>query len=105
MAALFGITAWAVFRGKAPKKPSGDPEWIPTELLRRGRNRVEASSDALAAIDLGIADADSGRTVPIEEVRKIIPEWMAKFESQRTGPIVGNGLGLRSAPLSRTLVI
>ncbi len=29
----------------------------------------------LAAIDEGIRDAKSGRTVPSEEVRKLLPKW------------------------------
>ena len=37
----------------------------------------------LAAIDRGIKDANEGRTVPLEEVRKMIPEWIAKFESRK----------------------
>jgi predicted transcriptional regulator len=37
----------------------------------------------LAAIDRGIEDADEGRTVPIDEVRKTIPKWISKFESQK----------------------
>jgi len=37
----------------------------------------------LAAIDRGIKDADEGRTVPLEEVRKMIPEWISKFESRK----------------------
>jgi predicted transcriptional regulator len=44
-------------------------------------DEVEVSPETLAAIDRGIADADEGRTVPIEEVRKLIPEWISKFES------------------------
>jgi predicted transcriptional regulator len=44
---------------------------------------VEVSAETLAAIDRGIADADNGRTVSIEEVRKLIPEWVSKFESQK----------------------
>jgi predicted transcriptional regulator len=35
---------------------------------------VEVGPETLAAIDRGVADADNGRTVPIEEVRKLIPE-------------------------------
>jgi len=31
-------------------------------------DEVEVSSETLAAIDHGIADADNGRTVPVEEV-------------------------------------
>lgn len=37
----------------------------------------------LAAIDRGIRDADEGRTVPVEEVRKMIPERISKFESRK----------------------
>jgi predicted transcriptional regulator len=39
-------------------------------------------AEALAAIDRGIKDADEGRTVSLEEVRKLIPQWIAKFDSQ-----------------------
>jgi predicted transcriptional regulator len=45
-------------------------------------DEVEVSPDTLAAIDRGVADAENGRTVPIEEARKLIPEWISKFESQ-----------------------
>ena len=37
----------------------------------------------MAAIDRGIKDADEGRTVSIDEVRKMIPQWISKFESQK----------------------
>jgi len=43
----------------------------------------EEDEATLAAIDRGIKDADEGRTVPLEEVRKMIPEWISKFESRR----------------------
>jgi len=46
-------------------------------------DEVEVGPETLAAIDRGISDADEGRTVPIEEVRKLIPEWISKFESQK----------------------
>jgi predicted transcriptional regulator len=42
---------------------------------------VEVDAKTLAAIDRGIADADAGRAVPLEEVRKLIP--FSKFESQK----------------------
>jgi predicted transcriptional regulator len=45
-------------------------------------DEVEVSPETLVAVDDGIADADNGRTVPIDEVRKLIPEWISKFESQ-----------------------
>jgi predicted transcriptional regulator len=42
----------------------------PTELV------VEAESpETLAAIDEGIRDADAGRTVTVDEVRKQMPKW------------------------------
>ncbi len=44
---------------------------------------VEVDEKTLAAIDRGIKDADRGRTVTIDEVRKMIPEWISKFESQK----------------------
>ena len=37
----------------------------------------------LAAIDRGIEDVNKGRTVPLDEVRKMIPQWISKFESQK----------------------
>jgi predicted transcriptional regulator len=44
---------------------------------------VEVDAKTLAAIDRGIADADAGRAVPLEEVRKLIPQWISKFESPK----------------------
>jgi predicted transcriptional regulator len=35
----------------------------------------EEDEETLAAIDEGIRDADAGRTVPIEEVRKRMHGW------------------------------
>ena len=44
---------------------------------------VEVDAKTLAAIDRGAADADAGRAVPLEEVRKRIPQWISKFESPK----------------------
>jgi predicted transcriptional regulator len=46
---------------------------------------VEAEEDqeTLAAIDEGIRDAEAGRTIPIEEVRKLLPEWITASSSHR----------------------
>jgi predicted transcriptional regulator len=44
---------------------------------------VEVDAETLAAIDRGIKDADEGRTISIDEVRKMIPQWISKFESQQ----------------------
>ncbi len=46
-------------------------------------DKVEVEAATLAAIDRGIEDADEGRAVPIDEVRKTIPKWISEFESQR----------------------
>lgn len=42
----------------------------------------EEDEETLAAIDRGIKDADEGRTVSSEEVRKMIPEWISKFDTR-----------------------
>ena len=43
-----------------------------------GSDRIldDEDPDTLAAIDEGIRDAEAGRTVPIEEVRKLLPQWI-----------------------------
>jgi predicted transcriptional regulator len=46
-------------------------------------DKVEVDAATLAAIDRGIKDADEGRTIPIDEVRMMIPQWISKFESQK----------------------
>jgi predicted transcriptional regulator len=44
--------------------------------------QVEVDAETLAGIDRGIQAADEGRTVPLEEVQKMIPGWISKFESR-----------------------
>jgi predicted transcriptional regulator len=46
-------------------------------------NKVQVDAETVAAIDRGIKDANEGRTVPIDEVYKMIPQWISKFESQK----------------------
>ena len=43
---------------------------------------VEVDEATSAAIEKGIQAADEGRTVPLDEVRKMIPKWISRFESQ-----------------------
>lgn len=47
--------------------------------------RVPDEEDAatLAAINEGIADATSGRIVPIEEVRELLPKWISASSSPK----------------------
>ena len=44
---------------------------------------VEVDAKTLAAIDRGTADADADRVVSLEEARKLVPQWISKFESQK----------------------
>jgi len=46
-------------------------------------DEVKVDADTLANIDHGIEDADRGRTIPLDEVRKMIPKWISKFKSQK----------------------
>jgi predicted transcriptional regulator len=46
-------------------------------------DKVEVDAETLAAIDRGIADANEGRTVSIDEVSEMIPKWISRFESQK----------------------
>ncbi|HEX5432744.1 MAG TPA: hypothetical protein VFY05_00785 [Candidatus Angelobacter sp.] len=36
-----------------------------------------------AAIDEGIRDAEAGRTVPLDEVRKRLPQWITDSSSRK----------------------
>ena len=36
----------------------------------------DEDEETLAAIDEGIRDAEAGRTVPAEEVRRRLPQWI-----------------------------
>jgi predicted transcriptional regulator len=47
------------------------------------RAEVEVDDKTSAAIDRGVADAREGRVVSLEEVRKLVPQWIPKFESQK----------------------
>jgi predicted transcriptional regulator len=43
----------------------------------------EEDEETLAAIDEGIRDAEAGRTTPIEEVRKLLPQWTTASSSRK----------------------
>ena len=42
---------------------------------------VEVDAETLAAIDRGLADAQAGRLVSAEEVRKRVAEWNIKYST------------------------
>jgi len=43
----------------------------------------EEDEETLAAIDEGIADAEAGRTVDAEEVRKLLPKWTTASSTRK----------------------
>jgi len=43
----------------------------------------EEDEETLTAIDRGIKAAGEGRVVSLDEVRKMMPEWIRKFESRK----------------------
>jgi predicted transcriptional regulator len=49
--------------------------------MTHDNEEVTLDAETLAAIDRGIKDADAGRTVSLDEVRKLIPQWISKFQS------------------------
>ncbi len=51
----------------------------------------EEDEEALAAIDEGIRDAKSSRTVPVEEVRKRLPRGISTLPLSRMGSIIRRG--------------
>lgn len=43
----------------------------------------DEDEETLAAIDEGIRDAEAGRTVPAEEVRKLLPNWISASTTRK----------------------
>ncbi len=43
----------------------------------------DEDDETLAAIDEGIRDADAGRTLPAEEVRKLLPQWITPTSTRK----------------------
>ena len=66
---------WSMLKTMAEAKPDF---FVSTE------EPVEVDAPTLAAIDRGMRDAQEGRTVSIDEVRKLIPQWISKFESHKS---------------------
>ena len=45
--------------------------------------REDEDEETLAAIDEGVRDAEAGRTVPAEEVRKRLPQWLTASSTRK----------------------
>ena len=43
----------------------------------------DEDEETLAAIDEGIRDADAGRTVPAEEARKLLTQWIIASSTRK----------------------
>jgi len=43
----------------------------------------DEDAETLAAIDEGIRDAEAGRTIPAEEVRKLLPKWITTSSTRK----------------------
>lgn len=55
---------------------------VDLKLQEPATEPVEVDAETTAAIDRGIQAAEEGRTVPIDDARKMIPKWISKFESR-----------------------
>jgi predicted transcriptional regulator len=56
---------------------------VDLKLQITANEETEADAETLAAIDHAMEDAKAGRSVPLEDVRRMIPSWISKFESQK----------------------
>jgi len=52
---------------------------VKIELDRPVELKTDEDEETLAAIDRGTRDADAGRLTPLEEVEKMLSEWISKF--------------------------
>jgi len=43
----------------------------------------DEDEDTLAAIDEGLRDAEGGRTVPAEQVRRLLPKWTTASSTRK----------------------
>ena len=43
----------------------------------------DEDEETLAAIDEGLRDAETGRTVPAEEVRRLLPKWTTASSTRK----------------------
>jgi predicted transcriptional regulator len=43
----------------------------------------DEDEETMAGIERGIRDAEAGRTIPVEEVRKLMAQWITTASSSR----------------------
>jgi predicted transcriptional regulator len=54
-----------------------------SELGTPGPILDDEDEETLAAIDEGIRDAEAGRTMPVEEVRQRLPNWITNSSTRK----------------------
>ena len=55
---------------------------VDLKLQQPVTEEVEVDAETAAAIQRGIKAADEDRTVPADEVRKLIPQWISEFSTR-----------------------
>ena len=53
------------------------------ELENAGRAVEDEDTDTLAAIDEGLRDAETDRTVPAVKVRQLLPKWTTSSSTRK----------------------
>ena len=43
----------------------------------------DEDSETLAALDKGLRDAEAGRTIPAQKVRKLLPQWITASSTRK----------------------
>ena len=56
-------------------------ERVEVDICQNSSILDEEDEATLMAIDEGIRQANEGQLIPIDEVRKLIPQWISKFST------------------------
>jgi predicted transcriptional regulator len=60
-----------------------NPKKFDLEIPAPVVNDDDEDEETLAAIDEGMRDAEAGRTVPAEEVRRLLPKWTTTSSTRK----------------------
>ena len=56
-------------------------ERVEADICQNSSILDEEDEATLTAIDEGIRQANDGQLIPVDEVRKLIPQWISKFST------------------------